>query len=122
MVFRVQLSKKVVSQSLGCFVDGRPDNYLHDIALPGRVHLHPGMRATTAPARGRLGPRTTMAVIPEHGPGIHMGRDTSSTTPWNVAMRWGHRGWWVNYPGVSTKHPLGAISVPGGYRSPESPP
>ena len=77
----------VVSQSLHRFVDGRGDDYLHNIAVLGRVHLPWGAGAAAAPTRDPPVPRTRMGFIPQQGPGIHMGMDTLSTTRCSVAMR-----------------------------------
>ena len=46
-----------------------------------------GAGAAIAPALGPPGPRTSMGVVPEHWPGIHMGRVTSSTTRYSVRIR-----------------------------------
>ena len=40
--------------------------------------------AAVADALGPPGPSTGMEVVPEHRPGIHIGKDTSSTTRCNV--------------------------------------
>ena len=61
--------------------------------------------AAIALGLGPLGPHTSMGVAPEHRSGIHIGRDTTSTTCFSVRMRWGHRGWWVYCPRLSAARP-----------------
>jgi hypothetical protein len=94
VVPRVEVTQVVVTQGLHRFVYGRGDDHLYNIAVLGRVHFHRGgAGAAAAPARGPPGPRTRMGVVPEQGPGIHMGMAMLSTTRCSVAIRWGHFGW-----------------------------
>ena len=67
VAFHVQVSRVVVSESVHRFANGRGDNYLHYIALPGRGHLQRGGGAAATSTRDPPWPRTTMGVVPEQG-------------------------------------------------------
>ena len=58
--------------------------------------------AAAAPVRAPPGPCIKIGVVPEQGPGMHMGIATSFAAFYSVALRCGHVGWLVYCPGVSS--------------------